>query len=63
MNDSEEAVSTEEHYDDEQDLTKLPAHPVGTLAIVLIFAALFALGWLGLYFGIFVPRGMPSLGG
>lgn len=56
-------MSTQEHYDDEQDLQDLPEHPVGTLAIVLIFAALFALGWLALYFGIFVPRGTPSLGG
>lgn len=56
-------MSTEQHHDDEQDLTRLPAHPVGTLAIVLIFAAMFALGWLALYFGVFVPRGTPSLGG
>lgn len=53
----------EQRHEEEQDLSVLPAHPVGTLAIVLIFAALFALGWLALYFGLFVPRGTPSLGG
>ena len=34
-------------------------HPRGTLAIVLIYAALFALGWAFLYFVEFVPRGTP----
>lgn len=34
-------------------------HPRGTLAIVLIYAALFALGWLILYFAEFLPRGAP----
>jgi hypothetical protein len=32
-------------------------HPKGTLAIVGIYGLLFALGWLILYFGVFVPRG------
>jgi hypothetical protein len=32
-------------------------HPRGTLAIVLIYALLFALGWLLLYYGEFLPRG------
>ena len=32
-------------------------HPKGTLAIVLIYALLFVLGWLFLYFGEFLPRG------
>jgi hypothetical protein len=34
-----------------------PEHPRGTLAIVLIYALLFALGWLLLYYGEFLPRG------
>lgn len=34
-------------------------HPRGTLAIVLIYGSLFALGWLALYFFEFVPRGAP----
>lgn len=33
-------------------------HPKGTLAIVLIYAALFVLGWIALYFGEFLPRGI-----
>ena len=32
-------------------------HPKGTLAIVGIYGLLFAVGWLVLYFGVFVPRG------
>ena len=36
---------------------ELPEHPKGTLAIVLVYGALFAIGWLWLYFGVFLPRG------
>lgn len=35
-------------------------HPKGTLAIVLIYGALFALGWCLLYFVEFIPRGAPQ---
>jgi hypothetical protein len=31
--------------------------PRGTVAIVAIFGALLVLGWLALFFGLFVPRG------
>jgi len=34
-------------------------HPRGTLAIVIVFAVLFALGWLGMYFFMFLERGAP----
>lgn len=34
-------------------------HPKGTLAVVLLYALLFILGWAGLYFWVFVPRGTP----
>jgi hypothetical protein len=34
-------------------------HPKGTLAIVVLYALLFALGWLALYWLVFVPRGTP----
>ena len=33
------------------------AHPKGTLAIVAVYGLLFAVGWLALYFLVFVPRG------
>ena len=33
-------------------------HPRGTLVIVLIFGLLFALGWLGMYFWMFLGRGI-----
>ena len=34
-------------------------HPRGTLAILVIYGLLFGLGWLGLFFFEFVPRGTP----
>ena len=40
----------------------LPAaheHPRGTLAIVLVFGLLFALGWLAVYVFLFLQRGAP----
>ena len=35
-------------------------HPRGTLAIVMVYGALFVIGWLMLYFIEFVPRGAPQ---
>jgi hypothetical protein len=32
-------------------------HPQGTLVIVGVFGGLVVLGWLLLFFGVFVPRG------
>lgn len=32
-------------------------HPRGTLALLAIYGALFALGWLVLYFFVYLPRG------
>ena len=37
-----------------------PEHPKGTLAIVIAYAALFAVGWLVLYLLEFLPRGAPG---
>ncbi len=37
--------------------TELDGHPKGTLAVVGVYGLLFALGWLVLYFFVFVPRG------
>jgi Cytochrome c oxidase subunit IIa family len=34
-------------------------HPRGTLAIVAVFGALFLLGWLAMYFWMFLQRGAP----
>jgi hypothetical protein len=34
-----------------------PTEPRGTLAIVAIFGAFVVVGWLLLFFGLFVPRG------
>ena len=33
------------------------SHPRGTLAIVGVYGLLFVLGWLVIYFFVFVPRG------
>jgi len=32
-------------------------HPRGTLAVLGIYGALFAFGWLLLYFFVYLPRG------
>ena len=34
-------------------------HPRGTLAIVLVFGLLFALGWVATYVFLFLGRGAP----
>lgn len=34
-------------------------HPRGTLTIVAVFGALFLLGWLVMYFCMFLQRGAP----
>ena len=34
-------------------------HPRGTMAIVVIFGALFGLGWLAMYFFRFMAMGAP----
>ena len=35
-------------------------HPRGTMAIVIIFGALFALGWLAMYIFRFLALGAPQ---
>ncbi len=52
---------TQSPDDEERRLEGLPEHPVGTLAVVLIFGVLFAVGWLVLYYGVFLPRGATTL--
>ena len=39
------------------DVPDVGSHPRGTLAIVGVYGLLFVLGWLVLYFFVFVPRG------
>jgi len=38
----------------------LPEHPKGTLVILLIYGALFAVFWAWIYFGEFLSRGAPT---
>ena len=58
MTDDQKLRATSGADDEPVDLDKI-GHPKGTLAIVLIYAALFAVGWAFLYFVEFVPRGAP----
>jgi hypothetical protein len=37
----------------------LARHPRGTLALVILMGLFFAIGWLAMYFGLFVERGLP----
>ena len=50
------AVSPDQGAADEEVLREF-AHPRGTLAIVTIFAVLFALGWLFFYLDLYLGRG------
>lgn len=43
----------------ERDLEAEFEHPRGTLAIVIVFGALFALGWFAMYVWLFLGRGAP----
>ena len=47
--------------DEDEVLSELPEHPTGTLVIVLIYAGLFVLGWLGIYIFLFIARGAPTV--
>ncbi|MBI4538258.1 MAG: hypothetical protein HY704_01940 [Gemmatimonadetes bacterium] len=35
-------------------------HPRGTLAVLVAYGLVFAVGWLALYFLEFMPRGAPT---
>jgi hypothetical protein len=35
----------------------LRGHPRGTLALIALYGLLFLLGWLAIYFLLYVPRG------
>ena len=52
-----EAESLEEN---DADVLDLPDHPKGTLAVMLVYALLFIVGWIGLYLFVFVGRGTPQ---
>lgn len=59
MNDQVEPTSTAPVDEDaftEEDF----GHPRGTLAIVLIYALIFAISWGGLYVWQFLERGAPT---
>jgi hypothetical protein len=42
-----------------EDRQQYIGHPRGTLAIVIVFGALFMLGWLAMYLFLFLQRGAP----
>ena len=52
-----------DHSPDAQAESGIPPeafeHPRGTLAIVIAFGLLFALGWVAVYLFIFLARGAP----
>jgi len=50
--------SSEEHGNVESNPEDL-GHPGGTLVIVVVFGALFALAWLVFYLFLFLQRGAP----
>ena len=54
-------VTRHDHADDATELAKLEAAleggPKGAIAVSLIAVGLLMVGWLGLYFLVFLPRG------
>lgn len=52
---TEQATAPVHQPDPEQKF----GHPRGTLAIVGVFGGLFLLGWLAMYFCMFLQRGAP----
>jgi hypothetical protein len=53
-----EGTVSDEHRDPSSEAhPDMGGHPKGTLAIVGVYGLLFAIGWLIIYFGVFVPRG------
>ncbi len=54
---TEESVDVGGHAPPSEESADIGGHPKGTLAIVGIYGLLFVIGWLIMYFGVFVPRG------
>jgi hypothetical protein len=54
-----ERVTPSRQGDDEDRIIAQFGHPRGTLAIVIVYGALFVLGWLGMYLGRFLAHGAP----
>ncbi len=50
-------MNDERSDSDSKQPSSAGGHPKGTLAIVGLYGLLFALGWLILYFLVFLPRG------
>lgn len=45
---------------EEEQKQILESPPTGTWAILAVYMVLFTLGWLYLWFGVFVPRGLVN---
>ena len=52
-------MTSERTPDPEETDLETVGHPRGTLAIIVLYGLLFALGWLGIFFFEFMPRGLP----
>ena len=57
---SESSKPFGERDDNSVSLDQL-GHPRGTLVIVILFAVLFGLAWLGMYVFVFLERGAPHV--
>lgn len=45
----------------EDEILAAMGHPRGTLAVLAVYMALFIVGWILMYFFLFIPRGAPQL--
>ncbi len=52
--------SQDENPNDPQDLIERIGHPKGALAVLALYMLLFVVGWVGLYFFLFLSRGATS---
>lgn len=51
----------EEKTQSEDEILAEIGHPKGTLAFLGVYMALFIVGWILMYFFLFIPRGAPHL--
>lgn len=60
MRDESIGENSEAEKTEDQILAEL-GHPKGTLAVVGVYMALFIVGWILMYYFLFLPRGAPQL--
>jgi hypothetical protein len=55
----QDLMSASNRNPDDMPPEVVSGHPRGTLALVVLMGLAYAIGWLVMYFGLFVDRGLP----